>query len=68
MTSRGFELRLIEFKALICALCKVNSLTDAQKVFEKMLMKDWNPDEVLWAVLIDGLLNEGFQNVCTNFL
>lgn len=68
MTDRAFEVRLPIYKALICALLKANQVEKAQVLFENMLEKQWNPDEIIWTLLVDGLLKDGMFNLCLKFL
>lgn len=68
MIDRAFEVRLSVYKALICALFKANEVEKAQVVFEKILDQHLNPDEIIWTILVDGLLKEGGFEMCRNFL
>ena len=68
MAVGGFEPRLPEYKALICALCRGSQVEEAQAMFVSMLEKQWNADEVVWTVLIDGLLKEKQLDLCMKLL
>nr|CAD1837742.1 unnamed protein product [Ananas comosus var. bracteatus] len=68
MTAQGFELHLTGYKALICALCKVGRTSKAQSIFRNMLAQLWNPDEIAWTILIDGLMRGGHQDLYMTFL
>jgi pentatricopeptide repeat protein len=68
MVIRGFELHLSIYKALICALCMASRLGEAQSLFESMLEKEWNNDEIVWTILVDGLLKEGQLDLCMKLL
>lgn len=68
MTAQGFKPCLIGYRALICALCKIDKMEEAQSIFENMLLQHWNPDEIVWTILIDGLLKDGKPDLCMKFL
>ncbi|CAL9083239.1 unnamed protein product [Musa acuminata var. zebrina] len=68
MTSIGFEPCLMGYKSLICALCEVDRVQEAQNLFHCMLLQHWSPDEVVWTILIDGLIKGGKPTLCTEFL
>uniref|UniRef100_A0ACD5W497 Uncharacterized protein n=1 Tax=Avena sativa TaxID=4498 RepID=A0ACD5W497_AVESA len=68
MSAQHRELHLVGYKALICALCQLHRRKEAQFIFEHMLSRAFNPDNIVWTVLIDGLLGAGYKDVCMKFL
>ena len=68
MANSGMAPKLSIYAALICALCKTCRTEEAQNLFECMLEKQWNSNDVVWTVLTDGLLKEGMSNLCLKFL
>lgn len=68
MSAQHCELHLAGYKALICALCQLHRRKEARIIFENMLTRTWNPDDVVWTVLIDGLLGAGYKDLCMEFL
>jgi hypothetical protein len=49
-------------------LCQFHRRKEAQFIFEDMLSRTFNPDNIEWAVLTSGLLGAGGKNVCKEFL
>jgi pentatricopeptide repeat protein len=68
MSAQHCELHLVGYKALICALCQFHRREEAQFIFEHMLSRAFNPDNIVWTVLIDGLLGAGYKDLCMEFL
>ena len=55
-------------QSLICALCRSSRLKEVEVLFENMLGKKWNNDEIVWTILIDGLLKERESELCMKLL
>lgn len=68
MAIRGYKPHLPIYKELICALCRASRVEEAQTLFESMLEKEWNNDEIVWTVFVDGLLKEGQLDICMKLL
>ncbi|KAM0898884.1 hypothetical protein ACQ4PT_021668 [Festuca glaucescens] len=68
MSAQCRELHLDGYKTLICALCQSDRRKEAQFVFEHMLSRTFNPDNIVWTVLVDGLLGGGYKDLCKEFL
>ncbi|KAJ0715717.1 putative tetratricopeptide-like helical domain superfamily [Helianthus annuus] len=60
----GFEPHIKSYKALICGLCKIGQMSKARELFENMLDQQWDADEVVWTILIDGVLREADVDTC----
>jgi pentatricopeptide repeat protein len=68
MSAQRCKLHLVRYKALICALCQFNRRKEAQFIFEHMLSRPFDPDNIVWTVLIDGLLGAGYKDLCMEYL
>jgi pentatricopeptide repeat protein len=67
MSAQCRELHLDGYKALLCALCQSHRRKEAQFVFEDMLSRTFNPDNIVWTVLVDGLLGADTKTCARNF-
>nr|GFC54561.1 hypothetical protein [Tanacetum cinerariifolium] len=68
MTLKGFEPHIQSYKTLISALCKDGRCSNASELFENMLDQQLDADEIIWTVLIDGLLKDAEVDACVHFL
>lgn len=68
MSDQRCELHLTGYKELICTLCQLHRRKEARFVFEKMLSRALNADEIVWTILINGLLGAGYKDLCMEFL
>lgn len=68
MANSGIEAHLSVYAALVSALCRTNRTKEAQNLLESMLEKQWSTDDIVWTVLVDGLIKEGLPDFCLKFL
>jgi len=68
MVERGYLPRLESYRFIICALCEEGSFHTAKSIFGDMLSKEYNCDEIVWKILIDGLLQNGNTADCSRLL
>lgn len=52
----------------MCALCKVGRVEELEALFGKLLHMQWSADEIIWTVLIDGIVKEGGSDLCMKLL
>lgn len=68
MSAQCRELHLVGYKELICALCQFHRRSEAQFVFEDMLSRNFSFDDIVWTILINGLIGAGYKDLCMEFL
>ncbi|KAL0291174.1 UNVERIFIED_CONTAM: Pentatricopeptide repeat-containing protein [Sesamum angustifolium] len=68
MLKHGFLPHLECFKRLVCGLYDDGNDEKAKATFYRLLHCGYNYDEVAWKVLIDGLLQRGFVNGCSELV
>ncbi|EPS72780.1 hypothetical protein M569_01977, partial [Genlisea aurea] len=64
MLGRGMLPRLESYGLLVCGFYGEGREEEARGTFRGMLRGGYNHDEVVWKVLIDGLMKEGFLEGC----
>ncbi|XP_059285087.1 protein Rf1, mitochondrial-like [Lycium ferocissimum] len=68
LVQQGFRPPLSIYQSLIRALCRSSRLKEVEVLFENMIGKQWNNDEIVWTILIDGLLKERESELCMKLL
>ncbi|KAL2462881.1 putative E3 ubiquitin-protein ligase [Forsythia ovata] len=66
MIFEGLNAASLESKCPVCR--EINWVKEAEILFENMLEKQWNTNEIVWTILLDGLLKEGKSKVCLKLL
>jgi len=68
MAKNGYLPHLESYRFIICALCEEGSFHTAKSIFGDILSKEYNCDEIVWKILIDGLLQRGNTADCSSLL
>jgi pentatricopeptide repeat protein len=68
MIKSGYLPRIESYRHIICSLCEEGSIKTAKKVLGDMLLEEYNYDEIVWKILIDGLLRKGNAAECSILL
>jgi pentatricopeptide repeat protein len=68
MIESGYLPHIESYRHIICSLCEEGSIKTAKQVFGDMLSKEYNYDEIVWRILIDGLLQKGNVSECSSLL
>jgi pentatricopeptide repeat protein len=59
MTKSGYLPHLESYRIIISSLCEGGNFRTAKEVFGDLLLKESNYDEIVWKILIYGLLQKG---------
>jgi pentatricopeptide repeat protein len=56
---------LESYKLLVCGLFEQGNQEKAEEIFRSLLSCEYNYDEVVWKVLLDGLVRKGHVDECS---
>jgi hypothetical protein len=68
MIGHGFIPHLMSYKHLLSGLTDEGQVDTAKEIFRDSRWKDYNPDEIAWKVIIDGLIRKGHSYMCHEML
>jgi pentatricopeptide repeat protein len=64
MIDHDFVPQLICYQHLLCGLFSEGQTNVATQIFASSRWEDYNPDEIVWKVIIDGLIKKGHSVMC----
>jgi len=68
MIGHGFLPNLLSYQNLLSGLTAEGQADRAKEIFRDSRWKDYNPDEIVWKVIIDGLIRKGHSDVCHDMI
>jgi pentatricopeptide repeat protein len=68
MIGRGFLPNLLSYQHLLSGLTAEGQEDRAKEIFRDSRWKDYNPDEIVWKVIIDGLIRKGHSEMCHDMI
>ncbi|XP_048534397.1 pentatricopeptide repeat-containing protein At5g65560-like [Triticum urartu] len=68
MIGRGFVPQLMSYQHLLCGLISEGQAHMAEEIFGNGRWEDYNPDEIVWKVIIDGLIRNGHSDICRDMV
>lgn len=68
MIEHGFVPRLMSYQHLLCGLISEGQDHRVKEIFGNSRWKDYNPDEIVWKVIIDGLIRKGHSDICLDMI
>lgn len=68
MIGDGFLPNLLSYQHLLSGLTSEGQTDRAKEIFRDCKWKDYNPDEIVWRVIIDGLVRKGYTDVCHDMI
>ncbi|KAL6634078.1 hypothetical protein ACP70R_026749 [Stipagrostis hirtigluma subsp. patula] len=68
MIEHGFLPHLMSYQRMLSGLTAEGQVTRAKKIFRDSRWEDYNPDEIVWKVIIDGLIRKGHSDICHDMI
>jgi pentatricopeptide repeat protein len=68
MIGHGFAPQLMCYQHLLCGLISEGQANMAKVIFGNSRWEDYNPDEIVWKVIIDGLIRKGHPASCHDMI
>jgi pentatricopeptide repeat protein len=68
MIGHGFLPNLISYQQLLSGLTAEGQADRAKEIFRGLRWKEYNTDEIVWKVIIDGLIRKGHPDMCHDMI